>query len=243
MLPPAGVATKSTRCIVVGGIMALSYGVSLLLEQSSSMGGGNKLKGIWCVGFGNGETRLLLTGSDLCSSAGCARRCSSLRLAFRTWRPIDSSPIPRSLQIIQVLQSAAALAQPMSPTTAGPPGGAVQLAAGDADSEQPPLPTVTPDDDETPPARAPPSTIRVGTFNSGIEQGMLQQKPFEQNRKDVAAGDADSEPPPLPTATLVDDQTQPARAPPVPATDGAAPPIHDFQPARGGNRNQKQMCS
>ena len=27
----------------------------------------------------------------------------------------------------------------------------------------------------------------------------------------------------------VDDETPPARAPPVPATDGAAPPVHDFQ--------------
>ena len=62
-------------------------------------------------------------------------------------------PTARWLQPIRDLPPAAPLAQPMPATTAGTPGGALQPAAGDADSEQPPLPTATPDDDETPPAR------------------------------------------------------------------------------------------
>ena len=58
MLLPGRVVAMSTCCIAVSGIMALNYGVSVVV-MFSNMAGGNELKGIGCVGFGNMETRLI----------------------------------------------------------------------------------------------------------------------------------------------------------------------------------------
>ena len=88
--------------------------------------------------------------STAASGAG-ESSCSTQPLA----QPIDSSPTALCLQPIHGLPPVAPLPQPIPASTPGAPGSALQPAPGDADSEQPPLPTATPDDDVTPPTYRP----------------------------------------------------------------------------------------
>ena len=163
--------------------------------------------------------------------------------ALRTHIPNDSSPIPRALEVIQDHQTVAALPQPLSPTTAGPPGGAVQLAAGDADSKQPPVLTATPDDDETPPARAPPGTIRVTIDQLWHDCALAWDGQFYdwQQFQDYYGAAADGYW--LGAEHYCHGSSAQQQHAGSSSSGQQQQAVHDFQPARAGNLIQKQPCS